>query len=113
VVRRKRTPIQKVIELGQELASTYPWVDVDELDRDDEFEQLVDLLTDRESIDDDTFAEVALRGAKFLRAGAMAAIAAGRPAPPGWTETAESRFDRATGANGNCSSEHLRRATKR
>jgi hypothetical protein len=44
-------------------------------------------------IDDDTFAEVALRGAKFLRAGATAAIAAGRPAPPGWTETAESRFE--------------------
>ena len=84
--RRKKTPIQEVIDLGQELASSYPWVDVDELDVDDEFERLVELLADPESIDDDTFAEVALRGAKFLRAGAMAAIAAGRPAPPGWTE---------------------------
>ena len=52
------------------------------------------MLADPESIDDDTFAEVALRGAKFLRAGAMAAIAAGRQAPPGWTEGAESRFER-------------------
>ena len=92
--RRKKTPIQEVIDLGQELASSYPWVDVDELDVDDEFERLVELLADPESIDDDTFAEVALRGAKFLRAGAMAAIAAGRPAPPGWTEGAESRFER-------------------
>ena len=83
-----------MIELGQELASTYPWVDVEELDRDDEFEQLVELLTDPESIDDETFAEIALRGAKFLRAGALAAIAAGRPAPGGWAEGAESRFAR-------------------
>ena len=92
--RRKKTPIEEVIDLAQELASSYPWVDVDELDVDDEFERLVELLADPESIDDDTFAEVALRGAKFLRAGAMAAIAAGRPAPPGWMEGAESRFER-------------------
>ena len=58
------------------------------------FEQLVELLTDPESIDDETFAEIALRGAKFLRAGALAAIAAGRPAPGGWAEGAESRFAR-------------------
>ena len=83
-----------MIDLGQELAASYPWVDVEELDRDDEFERLVELLADPERIDDDTFAEVALRGAKFLRAGAMAAIAAGRAAPPGWTEGAESRFER-------------------
>ena len=86
--------MQEVIELGQELASTYPWVNVDELDLDDEFERLVELLADPESIDDETFADVALRGAKFLRAGAMAAIAAGRQPPAGWTETAESRFER-------------------
>ncbi|HEX4929835.1 MAG TPA: AAA family ATPase, partial [Gaiellaceae bacterium] len=92
--RRKQTPIGEVIALGQSLAATYPWVDVDQLDYDEEFSRLVELLADRESIADETFAEVALRGAKFLRAGAMAAIAAGRPPPPGWTETAETRFDR-------------------
>ena len=81
--RRKKTPIEEVIDLGQELASSYPWVDVDELDVDDEFERLVELLADPESIDDDTFAEVALRGAKFLRAGAMAAIAARPPGAAG------------------------------
>ena len=94
VRRRKKSPIQEVISLGQELASTYQWVNVDELDLDDEFERLVELLADPASIDDETFADIALRGAKFLRAGAMAAIAAGRPPPPGWTETAEGRFER-------------------
>ncbi len=93
--RRKQTPIEEVIALGQGLAETYPWVDVDELDHDEAFSRLVELLADRDSIDDETFAEVALRGAKFLRAGAMAAIAVGRPAPPRWTETTETRFDRA------------------
>ena len=92
--RRKQTPIGEVIALGQRLAETHPWVNVEELDHDEEFSRLVELLADRDSIDDETFAEVALRGAKFLRVGAMAAIAAGRPAPPGWTETVETRFDR-------------------
>jgi hypothetical protein len=49
VLRRKKTPIQNVIEIGQELASMYPWVDVEELERDDVFEQLVDLLSDPEN----------------------------------------------------------------
>ena len=66
--RRKQTPIAEVIALGQALAETHPWVDVDELDHNEEFSRLVELLTDRDSIDDETFAEVALRGAKFLRA---------------------------------------------
>ena len=91
--RRKQTPVGEVIALGQVLAETHPWVDVDELDHNEEFSRLVELLADRDSIDDETFTEVALRGAKFLRAGAMAAIAAGRPPPPGWTETAETLFD--------------------
>ena len=93
MAQAEETGRSEVIELGQELAETYPWVDADELDHDDEFDRLVELLTDPESIDDHTFAEVALRGAKFLRAGASAAIAAGRPAPRGWTESAESRFE--------------------
>jgi ATP-dependent Clp protease ATP-binding subunit ClpC len=83
-----------VITLGQGLAETHPWIDVDELDHNEEFSRLVELLADRDCIDDETFADVALQGAKYLRAGAMAAITAGRPPPPGWTETVETRFDR-------------------
>ena len=84
----------EVIALGHELAESYGWVDVDALDHDETFSRLVELLVDRDAIADEAFADVALRGAKFLRLGAIAAITAGRPAPSLWTETIESRFER-------------------
>ncbi|HET9507176.1 MAG TPA: AAA family ATPase [Gaiellaceae bacterium] len=93
--RRQQTPLAEVIALGERLAATYPWVDADELEHDEVFARLVELLADTDGIDGDAFAEVTLRGAKFLRAGALAAIAAGRAAPAGLVEGAEGRFRRA------------------
>ena len=84
--RRRQTPLDEAIELGQTLASRHPWVDLDDLEYDDDFTRLVELLGDAEQIDDDAFAEAALRGSKFLRAAAMVAIADGREPPPGWLE---------------------------
>ena len=93
--RKQQTPLAQVIALGEQLAATYPWVDPDELEHDEVFARLVALLADTDAVDGDAFAEITLRGAKFLRAGALAAIAAGRAAPAGFAEGAEDRFRRA------------------
>ena len=92
--RRRQTPLDEATELGQTLASRHQWVDVDDLEYDDDFTRLVELLGDAEQIDDDAFAEAALRGSKFLRAAAMVAIAEGREPPPDWIEGTETRFER-------------------
>jgi ATP-dependent Clp protease ATP-binding subunit ClpC len=92
--RRKQTPLEEAIELGQTLGAVNAWVDVDELEYDDHYVRLVELLGDQDLIDEDDFAELALRGGKFLRAAATAAIAEGRKAPPEWIESAETRFER-------------------
>ena len=92
--RRRQTPLDEAIELGQTLASRHPWVDLDDLEFDDDFTRLVELLGDAEQIDDDAFAEAAVRGSKFVRAAAMAAIAEGREPPPDWLEGTETRFER-------------------
>ena len=39
------------------LAETYPWIDADELEHDEAFDRLVELLTDRESVSDEAFEE--------------------------------------------------------
>ena len=92
--KRRQTPLAEAIELGQTLASRHSWVDVDDLEYDDDFTRLVELLGDAEQIDDDGFAEAALRGSKFLRAAATVAIAEGREPPPDWIEGTETRFER-------------------
>ena len=53
VRKRRQTPLAEAIELGQTLASRHPWVDVDDLEYDDDFTRLVELLGDAEQIDDD------------------------------------------------------------
>jgi len=79
--RRKQTPLEEAIQLAHGLGAVNDWIDLDELEYDDDFTRVVALLGDRELIDDETFEEIAVRGAKFLRAGASAAIAEWRAAP--------------------------------
>jgi ATP-dependent Clp protease ATP-binding subunit ClpC len=93
--RQKRTPLAKAIALAAQLAAEHPWLDAYELEHDATFAALVELLLDSDAIDDDAFAELTLRGAKFLRAGGLAAIAAGRTPPPALAEGAADRFARA------------------
>ena len=93
--RRKQTPLEEVNELAQMLAATNHWIDVDELEYDDAYTRLVALLGDRDAIDDEAFAEMARRGAKFVRAAATAAIAEGREPPGDWVDGAATRFERA------------------
>ena len=81
--RRERGALKEIKALGQKLAETYPWVDADELGHDDAFDRLVELLTDRESVSDEAFESMRF-GSKFVRAGTLAAIAAGRKPPEGW-----------------------------
>ena len=92
--RRKQTPLAEAIQLASALASAHVWIDLQELEYDDDFVRLVELLGDREAIDDEAFAEAVLRGSKFLRLAGMGAVAEGREPPPGWIEETETRFER-------------------
>ena len=93
--RRKQTPLEEANALAQLLGAINTWIDLDELEYDDDYTRLVALIGDREAIDDEAFAEMALRGSKFLRAAATAAIAEGREPPDDWVDGAASRFERA------------------
>ncbi len=73
--------------------------------------RLVELLADRESIDDETFAEVALEG-RSSSAPAQWPRSQPAAAPPGWTESAESRFERGEWGERSCSCARSRRATR-
>ena len=93
--RKDRTPLAEAIALGGQLAAAYSWLDADELEHDETFAALVELLADTDALDDDAFEEVTLRGAKFLRAAGLAAVAAGRAPPAGLVGGAAERFARA------------------
>ena len=111
--KRRQAPLAEAIELGQTLASRHSWVDVDDLEYDDDFTRLVELLGDAEQIDDDGFAEAALRGSKFLRAAATVAIAEGREPPPDWIEGTETRFERGEWASASSSFAHSPTSTRK
>src|SRR5687768_1134409 len=81
--------------LAREVGENHEWLDVDELEDDETFARLVELLQDPERVPDETFATAARDGSKYLRAGTLAAIAAGRTAPADWAERAKKRFHRA------------------
>jgi ATP-dependent Clp protease ATP-binding subunit ClpC len=81
--------------LAKQLSENHEWLDADELDDDELFTQLVALLGDPARVPDDAFALATRDGSKFLRAGALGAIAAGRQAPSDWTDRAKKRFVRA------------------
>ena len=81
--------------LAREVGANHEWLDVDELEDDETFAKLVELLHDPGRVSDETFATAARDGSKHLRAGTLAAIAAGRPAPADWAERAKKRFHRA------------------
>ena len=53
--RRERAALKEIKALGQKLAETYPWIDADELEHDEAFDRLVELLTDRGSVSDEAF----------------------------------------------------------
>ena len=81
--------------IAREVGENHEWLDADELEDDETFARLVELLRDTERVTGEDFATAARDGSKYLRAGTLAAIAAGREAPPDWTERAKKRFQRA------------------
>ena len=81
--------------LAKQLSENHEWLDADELDDDELFTQLVALLGDPARVPDDAFALAARDGSKYLRAGALGAIASGRTAPSDWVDRAKKRFARA------------------
>ena len=82
--------------LAREVSENHEWLDADELEDDEAFARLVELLSNTDRVPAKDFADGAHRdGSKYLRAGTLAAIAAGRAAPPDWTERAKKRFQRA------------------
>ena len=72
--RRKRGALKEITALGQQLAEAYPWLDADELDHDESFSRLVELLSDQELVSDDAFEHSMQFGSKYVRAGTLAAI---------------------------------------
>jgi hypothetical protein len=93
--RRDKSKEKEIRSLVETLAERHPWLDADMLDSDDDFERLVELLGSEDHVPDSAFAEAARAPNKHLRAGALEAIAEGRPAPSGWPEWAAGRFERA------------------
>jgi hypothetical protein len=93
--RRDKSKQKEIRSLVETLAERHPWLDADMLDSDDDFERLVELLGSEDHVPDSAFAEAARAPNKHLRAGALEAIAEGRPAPSGWPEWAAGRFERA------------------
>ena len=81
--------------LAKQVSENHEWLDAEELEDDELFTRLVQLLEDQTHVPDEAFALAARDGSKYLRAGTLAAIANGRPAPPDWTERAKKRFQRA------------------
>jgi ATP-dependent Clp protease ATP-binding subunit ClpC len=84
--------LEEARELARELRDNHEWLDIDDLDEDEDFERLVELI--REA-DDDDFEALARDSSAYVRAGVLAAIAAGRPGPAGWADRALKRFRRA------------------
>ena len=95
MTRREEDGLVEAKALAKQLAENHEWLDADELEDDELFTRLVELLGNPARVRDDGFALAARDGSKFLRAGALAAIAAGRRTPPGWTERSQKRFARA------------------
>jgi hypothetical protein len=93
--RRDKFKQKEIQSIVATLAERYPWLDADELEDDEDFERLVELLGDEDRVPDNSFADAARAPNEYLRAGALGAIAAGRPAPDGWSEWAPGRFERA------------------
>jgi ATP-dependent Clp protease ATP-binding subunit ClpC len=94
----KKSPDDALSELkalAREVGENHEWLDADELEDDETFARLVELLRDTGHVPDEAFATAARDGSKYLRAGTLAAIAAGRPPPRDWTERAKKRFHRA------------------
>jgi ATP-dependent Clp protease ATP-binding subunit ClpC len=81
--------------LASELSDNHVSLDVDDLDDDATFTRLVALLADRSRTPDDIFEAAIQDSSKWVRAAALSAIATGRPARPGWTGRATTRFRRA------------------
>src|SRR6185503_11850945 len=81
--------------LAREVSENHEWLDADELEDDEAFARLVELLGNTERVPAEDFATAARDGSKYLRAGTLAAIAAGRAAPAEWAERAKKRFQRA------------------
>ena len=81
--------------MAKQLAENYEWIDADELEDDELFGRLVLLLCNPGRVRDDGFAISARDASKFLRAGTLAAIAAGRKPPAEWADRAKKRFARA------------------
>ena len=94
MTRREEDGLAEAKALAKQLSENHEWLDADELDDDELFTQLVELLEIRRA--SRTRRSRSTRdGSKYLRAGTLGAIAAGRPAPSDWAERAKKRFVRA------------------
>ena len=102
MTRREEDGLAEAKALAKQLSENHEWLDADELEDDELFTQLVELLGDPARVADEAFALAARDGSKYLRAGTLGAIAAGRPAPSDWAERAKKRFVRADWASGSC-----------
>ena len=81
--------------LANEVSQNHEWLDIDNLDDDATYGRLVALLADRRRTPDHVFEAALQDGSKWVRAGALGAIALGRGPRPGWSERARKRFRRA------------------
>src|SRR4051794_15592700 len=94
MTRRDQDALADAKALAKQLSETHEWIDVDDLEDDERFTQLVALLADRR-LSDQSFALATRDGSKFLRAATHVAIANGRQPPWEWAERAKRRFGRA------------------
>ena len=95
MARHEADGLAEAKALAKQLAENHDWLDADELEDDELFGRLVVLLCNPGRVHDDAFAIAARDGSKFLRAGTLGAIAAGRTPPAEWADRAKKRFARA------------------
>jgi ATP-dependent Clp protease ATP-binding subunit ClpC len=95
MARHEEDGLVEARALAKQLAENHDWLDADELEDDELYGRLVTLLCNPRRVRDDAFAVAARDGSKYLRAGTLGAIAAGRTPPAEWADRAKKRFARA------------------
>ena len=95
MARHEADGLAEAKALAKQLAENHDYLDADELEDDELFGRLVVLLCNPGRVNHDAFSVAARDGSKFLRAGTLGAIAAGRTPPADWADRAKKRFARA------------------
>ncbi len=95
MARHEADGLAEAKALAKQLAENHDYLDADELEDDELFGRLVVLLCNPGRVNHDAFSIAARDGSKFLRAGTLGAIAAGRTPPADWADRAKKRFARA------------------